>query len=102
MRLPRIVVLAAASLFVVSAAGTLVGLGVFFWHDTDFWDYFDVGRVIEAATLLLLGLSVSSGVLFLHQRKQESYLTAEAILFLILFGISVANLLWLLPATLLV
>jgi hypothetical protein len=43
------------------------------------------------------GLSVSSGLLFVHFRSQESYLTFEAIFFLICFGISLINPLWIAP-----
>ena len=102
MRVPRLVLLLAIGLFALSVAGTLVSLGVFFVYDTDFWEHFDVDAVLDVATTLLLGLLLSSGVLYLHFRSRESYMTFETILFLVLVAISLVNILWLLPATLLV
>lgn len=98
--LPRALVLAAAALFALSLLGTLVALGIFFWYDTDFWYYFDVGPVLMVAALILSGISVSSGVLFIHVRSQESYLTFESIALLVCFAIALVNLLWIAPALL--
>jgi hypothetical protein len=98
--LPRALVLAAAALFALSLLGTLVALGIFFWYDTDFWYYFDVGPVLMVAALILSGFSVSSGVLFIHVRSQESYLTFESIALLVCFAIALVNLLWIAPALL--
>lgn len=98
--LPRALVLAAAALFALSLLGTLVALGIFFWYDTDFWYYFDVGPVLMVAALILSGFSVSSGVLFIHVRSQEFYLTFESIALLVCFAIALVNLLWIAPALL--
>ncbi len=98
--LPRALVLAVAALFALSLLGTLVALGIFFWYDTDFWYYFDVGPVLMVAALNLSGFSVSSGVLFIHVRSQESYLTFESIALLVCFAIALVNLLWIAPALL--
>lgn len=100
MKLPKAVFLAATVLFVLSLLGTIISLGVFFWYDTGFWYSFDVDEVLEVATVLLSGLTVSSGVLFYHFRHgEESYMTFEAIVFFICFALSLCNLLWILPAT---
>jgi hypothetical protein len=100
MGLPRALVLAAAALFTLSILGRLVALGIFFWYDTDFWYFFDVGPVLMVAALILSGFSVSSGVLFIHFRSQESYLTFESIALLVCFAISLVNLLWIAPTLL--
>jgi hypothetical protein len=63
-------------------------LGIFFWYDTDFWYYFEVGQVLIVAALVLSGYTVSSGVLFIHVRSQESYLTFESIALLVCFAIA--------------
>jgi hypothetical protein len=52
------------------------------------------------AALILSGFSVSSGVLFIHVRSQESYLTFESIALLVCFAIALVNLLWIAPALL--
>ncbi len=52
------------------------------------------------AALILSGFSVSSGVLFIHFRSQESYLTFEAIALLVCFAIALVNLLWIAPTLL--
>jgi hypothetical protein len=44
--------------------------------------YFEVEPVLMVAALILTGFSVSSGVLFIHVRSQESYLTFESIVLL--------------------
>ena len=85
--LPRALVLAVAALLTLSFLGTLVALGIFFWYDTDFWYFFDVGPVLMVAALTLSGFCVSSGVLFIHVRSQESYLTFESIALLVCFTI---------------
>ena len=98
--LPSALVLAAAALFALSLSGTLVALGIFFWYDTDFWYYFEVGQVLIVAALVLSGYAVSSGVLFIHVRSQESYLTFESIALLVCFAIALFNLLWIAPTLL--
>ncbi len=95
--LPRALVLAAAALFTLSLLGTLVALGSFFWYDTDFWYYFDVGVVLKIAAALLSGFVVSSGLLFWHYQRQESYMTFESIFFLGCLFLSLLNLLWIAP-----
>jgi hypothetical protein len=97
MGLPKVVLVLAVTLFVASVLGTLAALGVFFRYDTDFWDFFDVGPVLRVAAVLLSGYVVSSGLLFVHCIRQESYMTLEATFFLICFGISLTNLLWIVP-----
>jgi len=47
--------------------------------------------------VILGGLSVSSGLLFVHFRSQESYLTLESIFFLVCFALAFVNLLWIAP-----
>jgi hypothetical protein len=49
------------------------------------------------AAVILGGFSVSSGLLFVHFRSQESYLTFEAIFFLVYFALAFVNLLWIAP-----
>ena len=94
---PRAVLLLATALFTLSVVGTLVACGVFFWYDTDFWYVFDVESVLNVATALLSGFVVSSGLLFWHHQRQESYITFESILFLVCLFISLLNLLWIAP-----
>lgn len=99
-RVLRLLFLVAAALFGLSVAGVLVALGTFFWYDTDFWDYFDEVVVLKIAAVLLSGLSVSSGLLFVLYRRQESYMTFEALFFWICLFISLLNLLWIAPVLL--
>ena len=47
--------------------------------------------------MTLGGLCVSSGLLFIHFRSQESYLTLESIFFLVCFALALVNLLWIAP-----
>ncbi len=77
--------------------GTLAGLWVFFRYDTQFWYYFEPGPILTLAALILSGLSLSSGLLFVHFKRQESYLTFEAIFFLVCFALALVNLLWITP-----
>ncbi len=96
--LPRAVFLLGTALFALCVAGTLiVALGVFFWYDTDFWDHFSVGPVLQVAETLLSGFVISSGLLFWHYRRQESYMTFEATFFLSCLFLSLLNLLWIAP-----
>jgi hypothetical protein len=95
--LTRVVFLLGTALFVLCVAGTLIALGVFFWYDTDFWDYFSVGPVLQVAAALLSGFVVSSGLLFWHYRRQESYMTFEVMFFLSWLFLSLLNLLWIAP-----
>jgi hypothetical protein len=47
---------------------------------------------------VILGcLSVSSGLLFIHFKSQESYLIFESIFFLVCFALALVNLLWIAP-----
>jgi hypothetical protein len=97
MGLPRPLFVVAVTLFVVSVLGALAALGVFFWYGTDFWDYFvEPGPILKVA-VILSGLSLSSGLLFVHYMRRESYTSFEAIFFLVCFGISLVNLLLILP-----
>ncbi len=75
----------------------LAALGVFFWYDTDFWDVFELKGVLRVATVLLSGLTLSSGLLFVHYKRQESYMTFETIFFFVCLFISLLNLLWIAP-----
>ena len=95
--MPKPLLVVALTLFVASVLGTLVALGVFFWYGVGFWYVFEVGAVLKVAAVILGGLSVSSGLLFVHFRSQESYLTFEAIFLLVCFAITLANLLWIVP-----
>ena len=95
--MPKPLLVVAATLFVASVLGALAALVVFFRYDTEFWYYFEVGPVLKVAALIIGGFSVSSGLLFVHFRSQESYLTFEAILFLVCFALAFANLLWIAP-----
>ncbi len=52
------------------------------------------------AALTLPGFCVSSGVLFIHVRSQESYLTFESIALLVCFATALVNLLWIAPTLL--
>ena len=95
--MPKPLLVVALTLFVASVLGTLVALGVFFWYGVGFWYVFEVGAVLKVAAVILGGLSVSSGLLFVHFRSQESYLTFEAIFFLVCFALALVNLLWIAP-----
>jgi hypothetical protein len=95
--LPRPFFFAAAALFALSVVGTLGALGVFFWYDVGFWYVFEVGGVLKIAAALLGGFVVSSGLLFIHYRSQESYMTFESIFFLVCWFLSLLNLLWIAP-----
>jgi hypothetical protein len=97
MGLPKALLVLAATLFVASVLGTLAALGVFFWYDVAFWYVFEPGPILEVAAVILGGLSVSSGLLFVHFRSQESYLTLESIFFLVCFALAFVNLLWIAP-----
>ena len=97
MGLPKPLLVVAVTLFVASVLGALAALVVFFRYDTAFWYYFEVGPVLKVAALILAGLSLSTGLLFVHFRSQESYLTFEAIFFLVWFAIALVNLLWMVP-----
>ena len=52
------------------------------------------------AAAILAGLCGSSGLLFVHLRSQESYLTLESIFFLVCFALALVNLLWIAPVLL--
>jgi hypothetical protein len=95
--LPRAAYFLATGLFALSVVGSIVALGVFFWFDTDFWYFFDVEPVLKVAAALLSGFVVSSGLLFWHYQRQESYMTFEWIFFLVCLFLSLLNLLWIAP-----
>jgi hypothetical protein len=97
MGLPKPLLVVAVTLFVASVLGALAALVVFFRYDTEFWFYFEVGPVLKVAALILGGFSVSSGLLFVHFRSQESYLTFEAFFFLVWLAIALVNLVWMVP-----
>src|SRR5215208_1207273 len=97
MGLPKALLVLAATLFVASVLGTLAALRVFFWYDVAFWYVFEPGPILEVAAVILGGLSVSSGLLFVHFRSEESYLTLESIFFLVCFALAFVNLLWIAP-----
>ena len=93
----NVLLVVAVTLFVASVLGAFAALGVFFRYDTDFWGYFDEGPVLKVAAVILSGLSVSSGLLFVHCRSQGSYMTFEAMILLACFAISLLNLVWIVP-----
>src|SRR3712207_5377892 len=97
MVLQKVVLVLAVTLFVTAVLGTLGALGVFFWYDVAFWYFFEPGPILKVAALILGGLCVSSGLLFIHFRSQESYLTLESIFFLVRFTLALVNLLWIGP-----
>jgi hypothetical protein len=97
MGLPKVMLVLSVTLFVASVLGTLAALGVFFYYDTQFWYYFEPGPILTVAALILSGFSLSSGLLFVHFKSQESYLTFEAIFFLVCFALALVNLLWIAP-----
>jgi hypothetical protein len=97
MGLPKALLVLAATLFVASVLGTLAALGVFFYYDVAFWYYFEPGPILKVAAVILGGLSVSSGLLFVHFRSQESYMTFEALFFWVCLFLSLLNLLWIVP-----
>jgi hypothetical protein len=99
--MPRLLMLAATALFVVCSAWTVLLVVPIVSQDiSEFWRRSDLAEVSRAFAALLLGLAVSSGVLFLHHSRQESYATFAEIAFLACFGISACNLLWLIPVVL--
>ena len=87
----------AWALFVVSVLGVLTAAGIFFWHDTDFWQNFDAGPVLRIGTALAAALAASSGLLFYHHRRQESYTTFAEIVFAFFLFVSLVNFLWMAP-----
>jgi hypothetical protein len=97
MRLPKALLVLAVTLFVASVLGTLGALGVFFYYDTQFWYSFESGPILTVAAVLLSGFVVSSGLIFVHYRNQESYMTFESIFFLVCWFLSLLNLLWIAP-----
>jgi hypothetical protein len=97
MGLPKALLVLAVTLFVASVLGTLAALGVFFYYDTQFWYSFEPGPILTVAVLILSGLSLSSGLLFVHFKSQESYLTFEAIFFLVCFALALVILLLIAP-----
>ena len=98
MRLPKALLVLAVTLFVASVLGTLGALGVFFYYNTQlFWYSFESGPILTVAAVLLSGFVVSSGLLFVHYRNQESYMTFESIFFLVCWFLSLLNLLWIAP-----
>ena len=97
MGLPKALLVLAATLFVASVLGTLAALGVFFYYGVGFWNVFEPGPILKVAAVILGGLCVSSGLLFVHFRSQESYLTLESIFFLVCFALTFVNLLWIGP-----
>lgn len=98
MGLPRVLLWAAVALFVVSLLGAVFGFGVFLWYDTDFWDYFDPGPVLNVAVTLSGGLAASSGILYFHFKRRATHITLEVILFGFVCFVSSCFLLWTLPA----
>ncbi len=66
-------------------------------NDVGFWYVFEPGPILKVAAVILGGLCVSSGLLFVHFRSQESYLTLESIFLLVCFAHAFVNLLWLGP-----
>ena len=100
MELPKPLLVVAVTLFVASGLGALAALLVFFRYETALWYYFEVGPVLKVAALILGGFSVSSSLLFVHCRSQESHLTFEAIFFLVCLAIVLVNLLWIAPVLL--
>jgi hypothetical protein len=97
MGLPKALLVVAVTLFVASVVGALAALWVFFSYDTQFWYYFEPGPILKVAAVILGGLCVSSGLLFVHFKSQESYLTFEAIFFLVCFALALVNLLLIAP-----
>ena len=95
--MPKALLVVAVTLFVASVLGTLAGLGVFFWYDVGFWYVFKVGAVLKIAAAVLSGFVVSTGLLLVHYRRQESYMTFEVLFFLVCFFFSLLNLLWIAP-----
>jgi hypothetical protein len=87
----------AVMLFVASVLGILGALGLFFYYDVGFWYVFEPGPILKVAAVILGCLSVSSGLLFIHFKSQESYLTFESIFFLVCFALALVNLLWIAP-----
>ena len=95
--MPKALLIAAAALFAASVSAALVGAGVYFWHDTDFWEHFEPAPVLRVTAAVLFGLTVSSGLLFVHFRAKETYVTFEEILFGFRLFVSAVNLLWVAP-----
>jgi|SRR5215208_292553 len=96
MGLPKALLVVAVTLFVASVLGTLAALGVFFWYNIGFWYVFEARAVLKIAAALLSGFVVSSRLLLVHYRRQESYMTFEVLFFLVCF-FSLLNLLWIAP-----
>lgn len=95
--MPRAILILAVTLFALSVVGALAALGVFFWYGVGFWYVFEVAGVLKIATVLLSGFAVSSALLFVHYSRQESYMTFEALFFLVCLFFSLLNVLWIAP-----
>ncbi len=95
--MPRTILVLAVTLFALSVVGTLAALEVFFWYGVGFWYVFEVAGVLKIAAVLLSGFVVSSALLFVHYGRQESYMTFEALFFLVCLFLSSLNLLWIAP-----
>ena len=54
-------------------------------------------KALLVLAVILGCLSVSSGLLFIHFKSQESYLIFESIFFLVCFALALVNLLWIAP-----
>jgi drug/metabolite transporter (DMT)-like permease len=93
--LRRLALLAVYAVFALSAAGTLLYVGWISSTDlSQFWASESITTVSQTLAALLLCLSASSGLLYLHHRRQGSYTTLAEIIYLACFGISACNLLW--------
>jgi hypothetical protein len=97
MELPKVVLVLAVTLFVASGLGIVGAAGVFFYYGVEFWYVFEVGPVLKTAAVLLSGFVISSGLLFVHSRSQESYMTFEAIFFLVCWLLALLSLLSIVP-----
>jgi uncharacterized membrane protein len=69
---PVLVTVIAPFALLSGVAAVLMGF-VIFGRASTFWQRFDVHEVGLVLTILLLGFGATSGMLFLHYRKEESY-----------------------------
>jgi hypothetical protein len=90
MKLPGVVVVAAAAVFGLSLAGVAFFVGAFTLFNSWLWDRFGIDGVLGWGTAILSGLAVSSGLLLLALGRQETYLTIQKVVLLLCLGFSLA------------
>lgn len=90
MKLPQVLLVAAVALFVLSLGGVVFFVGAFTLANSWLWDRFGIDGLLAWGTALLFGLAASSGLLFLHLGREESYVTFEKVVLMLCLGFSLS------------